>query len=240
MTTEMFNPQKVDRVDRERQVFAVERNQSLPWEPGHELATWHLRSNQAWQHIVYLGVYQLDKAVDLLSSVFEPDPESYDERPTGESSIAAFAVAEDGRAVDDSQVLSSCAWAVAKVLREGPDQDWAAEFQDSSMDFSRDWRDFVTVAEPPLPQEIESPQRSASALISHIMMVNNFTSPVFSGDALFFNATLNPDDSYAGHWKQYITGTVDEYDIEIGHPQMCDPRPAVEISKVVNRILGDR
>ncbi|WP_280340287.1 AAA domain-containing protein [Nocardia neocaledoniensis] len=164
MTTEMFNPQKVDKVDHERLVFAVEHGRPLPWEPAHELADRRLKPHQAWQHIVYLGVYQLDKATDLLATVFEPDPDSFDERPTGDSAIAAFAVAEDGRAVDDSEVLSSCAWAVAKVLRAGPDHDWVADFQDSSMDFSREWRDFVTAAEPSSPPETEAPQPTRRVL----------------------------------------------------------------------------
>ena len=93
LTTEMFNPQKVDKVDHERLVFAAEHGRPLPWEPAHELADRRLKPHQAWQHIVYLGVYQLDKATGLLATVFEPDPDSFDERPTGDSAIAAFSVA---------------------------------------------------------------------------------------------------------------------------------------------------
>ncbi|PWV74484.1 DEAD/DEAH box helicase [Nocardia neocaledoniensis] len=163
LTTEMFNPQKVDKVDQERLMFALKDGQPLPWEPGHELAGRGLRPNQAWQHIVYLGIYQLERAGELLASVFEPDPESYDERPGGESALAAFAVGEDGRAIDDSVVLSSCGWAVATVLREGPDRDWVAEFQDSSMDFTRDWLKIVTAPESAQPQQPQSESTAGQA-----------------------------------------------------------------------------
>ncbi len=139
----MFSPQKVDKVNREQLVFAVRPGQPLPWEPNHELASWSLRSTKAWRHVVYLGIYRLDEAFEVLSRVFEPDPQSYDERPAGESAIAAFVVGEDGRALLGSEVLSSCAWATGQVLRERPAADWVAKFEDASSDFSEAWRDVV-------------------------------------------------------------------------------------------------
>ncbi|MFD6157260.1 amino acid adenylation domain-containing protein [Nocardia sp. NPDC060256] len=83
-------------------------------------------------------------------------------------------------------------------------------------------------------------QASASALISHLTMVREYTSPVFAGDVLFFNAALNPLDSFASLWQPYVTGTIVEHDIETAHPQMCDPRPAAAISEILNRVLGAR
>lgn len=159
----MFSPQKVEKVDREQLVFAVRPDHPLPWEPDHELANRSLRPTQAWRHVVYLGIYRLDEAFEALSRVFEPDEESYDERPAGESAIAAFVVGEGGRALLGSEVLSSCAWATGQALRKGPGSDWVAEFQDASMDFSEAWRDIVA-DELPAPHEDGQPQHHPRVL----------------------------------------------------------------------------
>lgn len=143
-TVEMFSPQKVDKSSHEKLVFTVRPGQPLPWEPEHDLADRELKPNQTWQHLVYLGVYRLDEVFEVLSRVFEPDQDSYDERPAGDSAVAAFLVGEDGRALLDSEVLSSCAWATGQLARDRHcDPDWPALFQDDTLDFSRAWRDEV-------------------------------------------------------------------------------------------------
>ncbi|MEU0554721.1 ATP-binding protein [Dactylosporangium sp. NPDC006015] len=154
-TVEMFSPQRVEKVDREQLVFGVRAGQALPWEPGHELARRRLRANQAWRHVVYLGVYRLDEVFEVLARVLEPDPDSYDERPGGESAFAAFVVGEDGRAVPGSEVLSSCAWATGRVLGEGPAADWVARFEQASRAFGELWREVVT-HEPAGPENAEN------------------------------------------------------------------------------------
>jgi len=138
----MFSPQTVDKVSRERLVFAVRPGTPLPWEPEHELAGRRLRPNQAWQHVVYLGVYRLDAVFEVLSRVFPTDHESFDERPPGESALAAFVVGEDGRALIGSEVLSSCAWATGQVERRGA--DGLTGFGEASAAFSEAWQDLVT------------------------------------------------------------------------------------------------
>ncbi|MGH3916144.1 MAG: AAA domain-containing protein [Pseudonocardiaceae bacterium] len=144
-TVEMFSPQRVEKVSLERLVFAVRRGEPLPWEPDHELARRKLRPNQAWRHVVYLGIYRLDAVFEVLSRVFTPDRDSYDERPAGESAIAAFMVGEDGRALVDSKVLSSCAWATGEVLRERRRRrDWLSGFDEATTEFGKAWQDVVT------------------------------------------------------------------------------------------------
>ncbi|OWV13673.1 damage-inducible protein [Micromonospora wenchangensis] len=113
----MFSPQRVERVSKERLVFAALAGQPLPWEAGHELSGWRLRPDQTWQHVVYLGIYRLDELFEVLSRLFGPSPESYDERPAGESAVAAFTVDEHGHMLPDSLVLSSCAVATGELLR---------------------------------------------------------------------------------------------------------------------------
>jgi UvrD-like helicase C-terminal domain/AAA domain len=116
---EMFSPPPVHRVDQKR-VFAAEPGQPLPWEPAHSLARVSIAPDRTWQHVVYLGVYQLDAVFAALSKVFPPDPNSYEERPDGESALAAVVVSPDGMLLAGSQVLSSCAWSTGEVLRSGP------------------------------------------------------------------------------------------------------------------------
>lgn len=144
-TVEMFSPQKVERVSRERLVFGVRPGQPMPWDPTHELARRKLRPNQTWRHVVYLGIYRLDAMFEVLSRVFAPDEDSYDERPAGESATAAFMVGDDGHAVVDSEVLSSCTWATGRVLRNGRSgRDWLPEFTAAAADFAEVLRDLVT------------------------------------------------------------------------------------------------
>ncbi len=155
-TVEMFSPQTVDKASREKAVFTVRPGQPLPWEPGHELARRKLPPHQAWRHVVYLGVYRLDEVFEALARVFEPDKDSYDERPAGDSALAAFVVNEEGRALLDSAVLSGCAWATGQVVRDRRCKpDWPALFQDDLLGFSDEWQGLVT---DELHTEGEAPQ----------------------------------------------------------------------------------
>ncbi|MGH3906095.1 MAG: hypothetical protein ACRDTE_18220 [Pseudonocardiaceae bacterium] len=144
-TVEMFSPPGVEKVGRERLVFAVRPGEPLPWEPGHELARRKLRSNQTWRHVVYLGVYRLDAVFDILSRVFTPDQESFDERPAGESAVAAFVVDVAGHALRNSEVLSSCAWATGQVTRKRrrSRQNWLSGFDDAETSLRESWQDLV-------------------------------------------------------------------------------------------------
>lgn len=116
---EMFSPPAVPKLDRRKRVFVVRPGEPLPWEPGHVLARERLPADRTWRHVVYVGVFGLDAVFDALSRVLPADRDSYDERPGGDSALAAFAVAADGRPLAGSEVLSSCAWATGAVLRSG-------------------------------------------------------------------------------------------------------------------------
>ncbi len=189
---EMFSPQKAEKVDRERMVYAVRSGEPLPWEPGHELARRRLRPKQTWRHVIYLGIYPLDSVFDVLSRVYATDEESYDERPAGESAVAAFAVDENGRAVLDSEVLSSCAWATGQVVRHGHDPvDWLSGFDKAVTAFSQEWRDVVTV-EDVGPGESTSPVKSPMPLpLDHDHLVACLEAAV---DATGTGTTLRPGE----------------------------------------------
>ncbi|WP_405567359.1 amino acid adenylation domain-containing protein [Streptomyces sp. NBC_01167] len=80
---------------------------------------------------------------------------------------------------------------------------------------------------------------ASAIMLHHLSLMKDFTSPVFDGDALFFNATLNPDDSYLAHWRPHITGAIQEWNIHSTHLGMNMPGPAAEISQAINRHLDD-
>ena len=127
---ELFSPQKVDRPSRERRMYRVRAGELLPWEPGHELEREKLDEHRVWRHVVYVGVYSLESMFTLLERVLPPDEESFEERPLGDSAMAAFIVSQDGRPLVGSQVLSTTAWATGQTLDPGPDDPaWLSGFQ---------------------------------------------------------------------------------------------------------------
>ncbi|WP_037683103.1 non-ribosomal peptide synthetase, partial [Streptomyces griseus] len=94
------------------------------------------------------------------------------------------------------------------------------------------------------PDGVRAVVRTAAvAWTNHMRLLRDFTSPTYSGDALFFRATLSTDGRYAGddgHWRQHITGNIEVYDIEADHASLCDSAPAARIGTIVNRHLGTR
>ncbi|MFF4431012.1 amino acid adenylation domain-containing protein [Streptomyces sp. NPDC001513] len=69
---------------------------------------------------------------------------------------------------------------------------------------------------------------------SHAEMLLEWDSPVYDGDAVFFNATQNPDESYAAIWAPHIGGTIHEHDIDATHMGMPKAQPAAEIARIIN------
>jgi hypothetical protein len=154
-TVEMFSPQSVDKVSRERRVHAVKPGEPLPWEQAHELARVRLSEKQAWRHVVYIGTYPLRSVFETLMRVFAPNEESFDERPAGESALAAFVVSGEGRPLLGSEVLSSCAWATGRALRPGPGKPgWLTGFEDAKAAFSSSFEEVVE-ADPDDPRAVQ-------------------------------------------------------------------------------------
>ena len=146
-TVEMFSPPKVDSVSAERDMFQVRPGQPLPWEPTHALARRRLKEHQVWQHTVYVGIFSLESVFEVLSTVFPPDPDSYDERPAEQSALAAFVVTGAGRALIGSELLSACGWATGRALHPGPDTPgWLSGFEDARDRFSVEFEDLMSVS----------------------------------------------------------------------------------------------
>ena len=117
---EMFSPPAIPRARPAQRVFDVASGEPLPWNPGHPVQATRLTKDQAWRHTVYVGLYPREAVFSALKDVFPPAPDSYEERPSGQSALLGFAVSEKGILLEGSAVLSACAWATARALDPGP------------------------------------------------------------------------------------------------------------------------
>ena len=106
---ELFSPQSVDAVSRERRVFKVKPDQPLPREPDHELARMQLRRDQTWRHTARVGVYAM-KSCSRCCRGCSPRPGQLRrapqrrERPCGVRSLRRRASADRLRGVVELRV----------------------------------------------------------------------------------------------------------------------------------------
>ncbi|WP_246114154.1 non-ribosomal peptide synthetase [Streptomyces montanus] len=77
-------------------------------------------------------------------------------------------------------------------------------------------------------------------IVNHQSLTPGFTSPVFHGDAVFFNAVPQQDATYGDLWKPYITGSVKQFDIESTHHDLINAEPAAEICSIIGREISAR
>jgi hypothetical protein len=147
---ELFSPQTVPKLSASERVYRVAEGSPLPWEAGHPLGEAWLRKSNAWQHSVFLGVYSLEDAYGELRGALDGGGgEEDDERPrAGQSALAAFSVAQDGRVILGSQTLSSCAWALSRALAgESPSPGWLDGFERAARAFVEEFADLLALAE---------------------------------------------------------------------------------------------
>ena len=122
-TIELFSPQTVPKVnpaDKGFPVVPLRVGSPLPWQAGSALGKLKLKPGYTWQHTVYIGIYSIEDTFEVLRRVFEPGSDSYDDRPPGQSALAAFMVSADGVFLLGSELLSSCAWATGRAVNPGP------------------------------------------------------------------------------------------------------------------------
>lgn len=131
---EMFSPPAIPQARPAQRVFDVAPSGPLPWHPEHPVQATRLTKDQAWRHTVYVGLYPREAVFSALKDVFPPAPDSYEERPSGQSALLGFAVSEKGILLEGSAVLSACAWATARALDPGPS---AAAWLDGFADIER-------------------------------------------------------------------------------------------------------
>ncbi|WP_405958432.1 amino acid adenylation domain-containing protein [Streptomyces phaeochromogenes] len=75
---------------------------------------------------------------------------------------------------------------------------------------------------------------------NNLSKMEEFDSPVYRGDMLFFNAKLDKDEegSWAPHWRPHVLGSIEEYDVDATHHDLHMPKPAGQIMKVIARKLA--
>jgi hypothetical protein len=139
---ELFSPQGVPNLgkDRVRDVGDA----VLPWDD--ERAKKGLGPSQTLQHDVFVGVFSLDKAyAQMRDALSYPDEgENGDLPQAGESALAAFTVADDGRVIIDSQILSSCAWAIGRACLDGAGSlRWLEGFEHAAGEFRKSFEQLM-------------------------------------------------------------------------------------------------
>ncbi|WP_282796715.1 amino acid adenylation domain-containing protein [Streptomyces sp. CC224B] len=71
-------------------------------------------------------------------------------------------------------------------------------------------------------------------LANNVAIMSRFQPPVYRGDVVFFNATLE-ENSYAHLWRPYVLGSIEIHDVRAVHHEMHMPSPAAEVMEVINR-----
>ena len=108
---EMFSPQQLPKVDPRNHVLDYRPGDSLPWEPAARLQA--PRQGRVWRHEVYAGVYDLRKVRDVLVAKYgQDDPEA---PVRGQSAMFACTVDADGYLIEQTGVVSACAWAIGRI-----------------------------------------------------------------------------------------------------------------------------
>jgi AAA domain len=150
---EMFSPPAIPEVRISQRVFEVGPGRPLPWERGHPLRHQRLPKERTWRHVVYVGIYPRENVFTVLGDVFPAQADSFDERPSGSSALLAFAVSGEGIMLEDSAVLSACAWATARAHDPGPGAaDWLDGFSDVEADFARQLEEIYLLGEDGQPE----------------------------------------------------------------------------------------
>ena len=126
---EMFSPQQLPKAGAKDNVADFRPGDPMPWEPAGKLDP--PRSGKVWRHEVFGGVYDLGKIRAVLVQKYgQDDPEA----PTrGQSALFACTVDADGYLLEDSAVLSACAWAIGRILR---DQTILTGFREEVLDYA--------------------------------------------------------------------------------------------------------
>lgn len=146
---ELFSPQQVEKLDPKS-----DRHPVVSWRPGRPLpwdalppAGFSGKAKQhqmVWQHTVYLGVYRLESIYEHLHTVFPSDEDAYDERPGGRSACAGLVIADDGRLIAESEMLSSALWAVGRTANPGVhNPTWLEGFDDAQKALTESLTDYV-------------------------------------------------------------------------------------------------
>ncbi len=109
---EIFSPQSLPRLDPQNHTVDLQHRDLLPWEKGSRLR--EARAGYEWRHEVYGGLYELSRVRDVLVDRYGQDREE-EPPPKGKSALFACTISAGGFLVQDSMVVSSCAWGAGRV-----------------------------------------------------------------------------------------------------------------------------
>ncbi|WP_416956293.1 amino acid adenylation domain-containing protein [Streptomyces sp. Agncl-13] len=79
-------------------------------------------------------------------------------------------------------------------------------------------------------------EKVAAITVRHTKLLDEFVTPVFDGDVLFFTATVD-NHGFAAQWPPYVGGRFIEHEIGCKHRLMNEPEHAAEICSVIRRAL---
>ncbi|MCM3186402.1 amino acid adenylation domain-containing protein [Priestia megaterium] len=78
--------------------------------------------------------------------------------------------------------------------------------------------------------------------VNSVRILGEYKPKTFNGDILFFRSTVIPewfDPIYPETWKPFIKGSIEQYDINCRHKDMCQPKPLAEIGEILaNKLLS--
>jgi AAA domain len=122
---EIFSPQSLPRLDQRNHTVDYQDGDRVPWGPRSLLP--EPDPGHVWRHEVYGGLYDLSRVRDVLVSQYGQDQDE-EPPPKGKSALFACTVDEKGFLIEDSMVVSACAWGTGRVGRgESPIGDMAAD-----------------------------------------------------------------------------------------------------------------
>ncbi|MGA4846506.1 amino acid adenylation domain-containing protein [Streptomyces sp. G5(2025)] len=78
---------------------------------------------------------------------------------------------------------------------------------------------------------------ASAVVVNNVDMLKRFEQPEYDGDALFFNATRNPEAPYMDQWKSHLTGTLTVHDIPGTHYEICTPEHAPAVTAAIAEAL---
>ncbi|MFJ4916649.1 AAA domain-containing protein [Streptomyces sp. NPDC088726] len=110
----------------------------LPWDGRHpDTGARRAPHGRMWRHEIYCGVFELELLRQAMIAVLppgtDPDPGVPQSELTlsGQSAMFALILDDEGRPVEDTSVISACAWATGRLFDPGPSaRGWLDGFED--------------------------------------------------------------------------------------------------------------
>ncbi|MCX5077739.1 AAA domain-containing protein [Streptomyces sp. NBC_00424] len=117
----------------------------LPWAPDHpETGSRRAPFGRMWRHEVYCGVFELELLRQAMIAVLPPGTDPDPGVPqselvlSGQSAMIALVLDDEGRPIEDTSVVSACAWATGRLFDPGPSTPgWLDGFEELNDAFGR-------------------------------------------------------------------------------------------------------